>query len=529
MTSQFRKNFRLLALPVILGLALIVGVFWFASVMTAKVQAERDRQVAIQFREEVNNALLKVQGALTGTVALWKSSDEVRADEFATYMGYAFPSAPGLLAIEYVDAGNVIRYAYPLDDETMGALGTDIDVAAPARLSVIAAARAADRPVVTAPVFLSVGQPGLVSFHPINMGGRYVGQVAGTVRFRGLLADVDREAQKLGYSGFLRAPGFMVPFDGNTLYTDSGRCVISVNGDTEACVGAPQPRAEAVVSPLDVGGQVWELVLYRQTPSAAGIANYYAYAHTAVVLLFVALFIILRRRHGVLQEALNREREFVSIVSHQLREPLTKLSWSCDIMLEDESIPVERRCQVTKMHEIVRRAVRLTNDLLNVSRLERDVLPINLEDLPLATLVEDVMAVLREAAEHKRITINLTLPSGLNVMVDRVKAAEAIRNIVDNAVKYAPEGSSVDLVAVANQGQVQLAVADHGPGIPEAIRQSFFERSSSAVKRGNGTGAGLGMYLTKMFIEKMGGRVSFKTSEKGTTFLVTLPMAENNA
>lgn len=263
---------------------------------------------------------------------------------------------------------------------------------------------------------------------------------------------------------------------------------------------------------------------------AGGHVNYvYAALNAAVVMVLVVLLIAVRGRQAALQEALAREREFVSIVSHQLREPLTQLSWSCDLLMEDETIPPERRCQMTKMHEIVRRAVRLTNDLLDVSRLERGVLPLNIEDLPLVTLIEDVMAVIREAAERRRIAIRLNLPGGLSVLVDRVKAAEAIRNVVDNAVKYAPEGSTVDLVAVANQGLVQLAVADRGPGIPEAIRKTFFERSSAAVKRGTGTGAGLGMYLSKMFIEKMNGHITFKTSDQGTTFLISLPMAKDGA
>jgi K+-sensing histidine kinase KdpD len=121
----------------------------------------------------------------------------------------------------------------------------------------------------------------------------------------------------------------------------------------------------------------------------------------------------------------------------------------------------------------------------------------------------------------------INIPSGLNVYVDRVKAAEAIRNIVDNAVKYAPEGSKVEMVAVAgNSHEVQLAVGDRGPGIPEELRANFFERSAVAVKRASGTGAGLGMYLTKMFIKKMNGSIKFKTSDQGTTFIVTLPMVK---
>lgn len=526
MIKQILTRWRPAVAPMAIGLVIIYGAFYYTSAAIREREAAADLEVGNHLKNELSCNTEQVRTIMDGTAALWSSSVEVTDTEFLNYANRVMPSAVGVVGIGRVDEDGVVRLLHTGSPVLAKSIGLDLKTL-PQRGEALNQARQMGVLAQTGPVILSDGMPGSIVVAPLTRGGKPDGFAAGLVSMPELLASISSNVERLGYTGFLRTEGLIMSLDGKHLYTEDGHLYLGDGSQTSPDVQAPVATKDSVVIPMMAGSRPWEIVIHRRGSASASSSYLYAIMSTLAVALLVIMAIALRRRNAALQEALAREREFVSIVSHQLREPLTQLSWSCDTLLEDESIPEEKRCQMGKMHEIVRRAVRLTSDLLNVSRLERGVLHIELEDIPIATIVDDVMVVMKEAADRRDIKFKMSLPSGLSVLADHDKAVEAIRNIVDNAIKYAPEGSEVEIVAVANRGEVQLAIADHGPGIPEAIRPTFFERSSTAVRRASGTGAGLGMYLTKMFLERMDGRISFKTSDKGTTFIISLPMASS--
>jgi signal transduction histidine kinase len=524
MFKNILARWRPAVTPLAIGLVVIYGAFYYSS------SAIRDRERAVDLEtghclsDELVGSIEQVRTVMGGIQALWASSSVVTDDEFLSYAHLVMPSSVGLVGIGRVGENGIVRVLHTDSPVLAKSVGMDLNNL-PQRGAAMSQARQMDVVTQTGPVVLSNGEPGLIILSPLKTADRSSGFAAGLVSMPETLATIASELERRGYTGFLRTEGFIMTMDGKRLFTEDGRLYLGSDGQTSPDVQAPPFIQDSVVIPMMVGSRPWELVIHRRGSATASSSYLYAILSTLAVTMLVAMAIVLRRRNASLQEALAREREFVSIVSHQLREPLTQLSWSCDTLLEDETIPEAKRCQMLGMHDIVRRAVRLTSDLLNVSRLERGVLHLEVEDIPVATLIDDVMSVIKEAAERRKINFKMNIPGGLCVLADRVKAAEAIRNIVDNAIKYSPEGSAIEMVSVANRGEVQLAIADHGPGIPEAIRSSFFDRSSATVRRSAGTGAGLGMYLSKMFLERMGGRVSFKTGDQGTTFMVTLPMA----
>lgn len=220
-----------------------------------------------------------------------------------------------------------------------------------------------------------------------------------------------------------------------------------------------------------------------------------------------------------------RGSELAFMAAHQLREPLTQLSWMTDVLADESASPEERAEALAGMRQIIRQSVKLTGDLLDISRAERGLLVIERENVPVAALVDDALAAIRAAASSKNIRFAVEVPRDAIVRVDRTKAVEAVRNVVDNAIKYGPAGEAIEIAAArASAGSaVSITVRDRGPGIPEDVRPRLFKGATAPAKKGGGEGAGLGLYLTKLFIEAMGGRIGFDTSPAGTTFTITLP------
>lgn len=250
--------------------------------------------------------------------------------------------------------------------------------------------------------------------------------------------------------------------------------------------------------------------------------------HLAVggILLFIVFVFMLklRQQQKDLEETLAREVDFVSLVSHQLRIPLTELSWMIDSVFETSSgMTQEQSATIQEIRGIVRGSIELVGDLLNVSRIQRGILQMHCEETLLAELVNETIKPLQRVADEHGVKFVITVPEKLTAWVDAQKAMEAIRNIIDNALRYGPRNSTIEIGAKQSDCFVTLSIGDHGPGIAKEIRSKLFDKASAFTKKGTTEGAGLGLYLTKQFIELMGGEVKFESSPKGTVFYVAFP------
>jgi PAS domain S-box-containing protein len=223
------------------------------------------------------------------------------------------------------------------------------------------------------------------------------------------------------------------------------------------------------------------------------------------------------------------KNQFVSLVSHQLRAPMTQLRWMAESLLENRKLAKSLREQLESMEQIISAENKLVGDLLNVSRIERGVLKLDIADAPVKRVIANAVKSLELLARNRRIQIRqVDVPANLFVRVDLEKIAEALRNIIDNAIKYSPEHSTITVHAVpADAKTVEISVVDQGPGIPEELWGKLFEVKTAPTTTGEQTSAGLGLYLTKKFIEAVGGTVRFDTSHQGTIFYVRLPRARN--
>lgn len=228
--------------------------------------------------------------------------------------------------------------------------------------------------------------------------------------------------------------------------------------------------------------------------------------------------------------------EFVSMASHQLRNPLTSIRGYISMLLEGSYGEV-----TPKMREILehvsdssRQMALSVEDYLNVSRIEAGGMKYEIDDCDLRKLVEDTVAEMLPVSLKRGTTIVFepTFEGPIMAKLDVGKAKQIIQNLADNAMKYTPEGGQVSLILRKDEvsKKVFVDVKDTGIGIaPEALGEIFkkFERAKNANSI-NVTGTGLGLYIAKQMAEAMGGSitVSSEGEGKGSTFTVTFRMSD---
>jgi len=223
--------------------------------------------------------------------------------------------------------------------------------------------------------------------------------------------------------------------------------------------------------------------------------------------------------------------EFVANVSHELRTPLTAIHGYLETLLGGA---LEERANARRFLEIVfrhtERLGRLLNDLTDLSNIELGKVSLALEAVQLGEVVESVLAIIGPKADAGRVALATDLPSGLPlVRADRDRLAQILINLVDNAVKYTPEGGRVTVGASGGAGGlVEIAVSDTGVGIPPGdlprITERFYRVDRARSRELGGTG--LGLAIVKHLVLAHGGELRIESAPgQGTTVRFTLPGA----
>jgi len=220
--------------------------------------------------------------------------------------------------------------------------------------------------------------------------------------------------------------------------------------------------------------------------------------------------------------------EFVSLVSHQLRTPLTSMRLFVEMLLDDKIGELN-----SKQHEYLRmveistgRMVDLVSDFLNASRLELGTMEIKPRPMHIEDLVASIIEELKALSDQQRVTIVFDKPELPEVPVEPNLYSQIINNLLSNALHYTPEGGTITVHVEKNTDGYQLDVADTGIGIPVEARQHLFKRFYRAdnAKHVLGEGSGLGLYLVKHIVDTCGGRIWYESTEgAGTQFHVIIP------
>ena len=235
------------------------------------------------------------------------------------------------------------------------------------------------------------------------------------------------------------------------------------------------------------------------------------------------------RANEELQELDELKSDFVSMVSHELRAPLTNINGSIELLLDGDSgcMQQEHREMLQIVSEQSQRLTRLVQGILNVSRIEAGQLVLQPQVFNIISLIEKVIGVW----ESRGVSNRFERPRGMNlpsVWADRDRTEEILFNLVDNAIKYSPDAATIHVDADANGQQVIVSVSDQGIGIPEEELAKIFDKFHRVDRRDASEtyGHGLGLYICRRLVQAQGGQIWVDSVlGEGSTFRFSLPMA----
>ncbi len=226
--------------------------------------------------------------------------------------------------------------------------------------------------------------------------------------------------------------------------------------------------------------------------------------------------------------------EFITLVSHQLRTPLSSIRWYLEMLLDTNALTPF----TTEQHECIdeisvsnTRMTNLVNALLNVSRLELEKPDTKTEAVSLSSLLAEITDSFRLELRERRmnITVDADTQHLLNPETNRTLLRLIIENLVSNAIKYGKEGTSlsVKLGTDATSTRATIMVTDHGIGIPDSEKKQIFRKMyrCTNAKTADTDGNGLGLYISRIAADSIGATIGMESAEgKGSTFTVSVPM-----
>lgn len=221
--------------------------------------------------------------------------------------------------------------------------------------------------------------------------------------------------------------------------------------------------------------------------------------------------------------------EFISMVSHELRSPLTSIKGSMGLLLSRAAgeLPSKARALLEISHRNADRLVLIINDILDLEKIANGRLEFNLEEVDIAELLHETSAANASLEQRHGVRIQVEGTNDLNkVTTDPNRVIQVLTNFLSNASKFSKPGERVTIRAEENENELRISVADRGPGIPASEQHKVFQRFAdlSNSNRADNGGTGLGLSVCKAIVENLGGKIGFDSREGfGTTFYFTLP------
>lgn len=226
--------------------------------------------------------------------------------------------------------------------------------------------------------------------------------------------------------------------------------------------------------------------------------------------------------------------EFFSIASHELRTPLTAIRGNTSMILDyykDQIKDPELKSMLTDTHDAAVRLIGIVNDFLDLSRLEQNRMVFKFSEFDLNSAIDDVTKQLQTNAQDKKIKLEVIENKNTKVLADIDKVKQVLFNIIGNSIKFTDKGKVT--VSIEKEKEfTKVRVEDTGAGIPLANQSLLFRKfqqaGASTLTRDGAKGTGLGLFISKLMVEGMKGKIMLEKSEvgKGSTFTFTLPNAK---
>jgi signal transduction histidine kinase len=232
-----------------------------------------------------------------------------------------------------------------------------------------------------------------------------------------------------------------------------------------------------------------------------------------------------------LESSFNQLRRFTADSSHELRTPLAVVRGIGEAAVAERRSPAEYEEAIGSMLEEIDRMSSLVDTLLRLSHGDAGTIRLSRQAIDLDQLARDVAASLGILAEERNQKVIVDASTQVTVRADRLVLREAVTNVLDNAIKYGPDGSTVTMRVDRVGDEGLLAITDEGPGVPAEHRDRIFNRFfriDEARSRERG-GAGLGLAIAKWAVEIHGGRITVhEARDGGSEFRIYLPLAESS-
>jgi signal transduction histidine kinase/ActR/RegA family two-component response regulator len=241
-----------------------------------------------------------------------------------------------------------------------------------------------------------------------------------------------------------------------------------------------------------------------------------------------------KRAVAALREADRRKDEFLATLSHELRNPLAPIRTALEVMrLAADDPALVEKARATMERQLTH-LVRLTDDLLDVSRITRNKMELRRERIDLRAALHSAIETTRSLLDAQEHTVALKLPAlPLWMDADLTRLAQVFSNLINNSAKYTDRGGRIEITAAAADGTATITVADNGIGIPAGMLPRIFDMFTQLQPHRDRTygGLGIGLALARRLVELHGGAITARSDGvgRGTTIVVTIPLAASAA
>jgi two-component system, sensor histidine kinase and response regulator len=236
----------------------------------------------------------------------------------------------------------------------------------------------------------------------------------------------------------------------------------------------------------------------------------------------------LRAVEQELREANAAKDRFFSIIAHDLRSPFTALVGVSQYLKDDIDAldPETAKEMISGIHTASKNAFSLLENLLHWARIQTGTTQLNPEELKLSDIINDNLQLLNVNISEKELQIKSQVPEDLKSYIDPQALNTVVRNLISNAIKFTPRGGEIRISAEPGGDEVVLNVSDTGVGMNQESIDALFHIDSRRSRKGTDqeSGTGLGLILSKEFLDRSGGRITIEsTPKKGSTFAIHIP------
>ncbi|MFZ1301082.1 MAG: HAMP domain-containing sensor histidine kinase [Candidatus Microsaccharimonas sp.] len=222
------------------------------------------------------------------------------------------------------------------------------------------------------------------------------------------------------------------------------------------------------------------------------------------------------------------ELDFIAFAAHELRGPITVIRGYLDVVQDElkDSLQPDQKELFRRLVVSANRLSGYINNILNTSRFDRRHLKMHLAQTTVSEVYDTIRDDMQLRSSSQGRSLAVTIPEGLpDIAADNASLSEVFANLIDNAIKYSNEGGAIAVTASSKGDTVEIAIEDHGIGMPGNVVSNLFQKFyRSHRSRETVAGTGIGLYISKAIVESHGGNISVRSEEgRGSTFTVSLP------